>query len=65
MSPYRTAAARSSDEWIARRTNMVCGEPVVTYTWHRWLWTARLRAWLWLLFHEWGLVQFARRGEFE
>lgn len=44
--------------WLARRSDMVWGEEVVTITRHRWYWTAWLRAWFWTCLHEWGYVQF-------
>jgi hypothetical protein len=62
MSPYRISALALRDGWIARRVDMVWGEAVVTYTRHRWYWTAWFRAWLWLCFHEWGSVQIKKES---
>lgn len=62
MSPYRIAAPpAAATGWTARRDNLVYGEQVVSYTWHRWYWTAYLRAVLWIFFHGLGRCSF-RRG---
>ena len=61
MSPYRASALppdTGRGRWLARRSDMVWGEEVVTITSHRWYWTAWVRASLWLLSHEWGRVDF-------
>jgi hypothetical protein len=63
VSPYRTAGILTTNEsgWTVRRVDIVYGAQVESYTWHRWYWTAYLRAWLWTALHGFGAVQF-RKG---
>lgn len=59
--PYRAnAIAAELRGWSARYEDVEMGEIIVRYRRHRWLWTARLWAWLWLATHGWGCVHFKR-----